>query len=209
MEFKRYGQGAINTWTVPTLALRNGDFSAVRSASWPKDPLTGQPFPDGIIPTSRISKNSQRLIQNYPVPNFTGSGGNLVFPTTAPNNVNQYLIKGDYIINSRDQISVHYLHDYYTNLNNLTSLVTYTRKIPGTSTKAQWTFIASPTTVNTFQFSFSGNVILQGDFLPNPLFITDYTRKGQGINYPMIYGTQRHNPEFEYRRATTAWARPT
>ena len=98
------------------------------------------------------------------------------------------MIKGDYIINEPHQMSVHYLRDYYTNLNNLTSLVTYTRKIPGTNAKAQWTFVANPTTVNTLQFSFSGNVILQGDFAANPVFLTDYTRKGEGITLPMIYG---------------------
>lgn len=187
-EFKRYRQGAINTWVVPSMAIRNGDLSSLPSSQWPKDPLTGAVFPGGVIPTNRLSQNMVRLIQNYPAPNFTGSGGNFVFPTTAPNDVDQYLFKGDYNINSKHQLSVHYLHDYYTNLNNLTSLVTYTRKIPGTNAKAQWTWVASPTTVNTFQFSFSGNVILQGDFLANPVFISDYTRKGEGITLPMIYG---------------------
>ena len=188
MEFKRYAQGAINTWTVPTVALRGGDFSSLAASQWPKDPLTGQVFANGIVPASRISKNMARLIQNYPLPNFTGSGGNYVFPTTAPNNSNQYMVKGDYLINDKHQLSVHYLRDYYTNLNNLTSLVTYTRKIPGTNAKAQWTWVASPTTVNTVQFSFSGNVILQGDFAANPVFTSDYTRKGEGLTLPMIYG---------------------
>lgn len=193
-EFKRYRQGSINTWIVPTLPLREGDFSATAASSWPKDPLTGVAFPNGVIPKSRISPNMYRLIQNYPKPNFTGSGGNLVFPTTAPNDVNQFLSRGDWIINSKHQISLHYLHDYYTNLNNLTSLVTYTRKIPGTNSKVQWTWVVNPTTVNNFLASFSGNVILQGDFTANPVFITDYTRKGQGINYPMIYGRNETIP---------------
>ena len=194
MEFKRYKQGAINTWTVPNPALRSGDFSALASSQWPKDPLTGQVFAGGMLPQSRISPSMSRLIQNYPMPNFTGSGGNFVFPTTAPNNSNEYLVKGDYIINSKHQLSVHYLRDYYTNLNNLTSLVTYTRRIPGTNTKAQWTYVANSNTVNTFQFSFSGNVILQGDFTANPVFITDYTRQGQGITLPMIYGRNNTIP---------------
>jgi hypothetical protein len=188
MEFKRLRQGAINTWTVPTLAMRGGDFSAAPAAQRPRDPLTGQPFPDGIVPRSRFSRNSSRLVENYPLPNFTGSGGNLVFPTTAPLNTNQYILRGDYIVNDRHQITLHYLRDYYTSVQNLTALVTYNRNIPGTNSKAQWTFVASPTTVNTFQFSFSGNVIRQINFQPNPLFITDFTRAGQGIDYPMIYG---------------------
>ena len=189
MEFKRYGQGAINTWTVPTMMQRGGDFSALAASAWPKDPTTGVAFPNGQIPVSRVSNNMTRLIQNYPVPNFTGSGGNFVFPTTAPNNANQYFIKGDYILSNKNQFSVHYMRDLYTNLNNLTSLVTYTRNIPGTNSKAQWTHIANGTTVNTMQLSFSGNVILQGAFTANPVFISDFTRKGQGVNYPMIYGT--------------------
>ncbi|MBN9662221.1 MAG: carboxypeptidase regulatory-like domain-containing protein [Acidobacteria bacterium] len=194
MEFKRLRQGAINTWVVPTPALRNGDFSGAASSTWPKDPSTGAVFPGGIIPSTRISKNMSRLIQNFPAPNFSGSGGNFVFPTTAPNDATQYFIKGDYILSNKNQISVHFLHDYYTNLNNLTSLVTYTRKIPGTNTKAQWTHIANATTVNTFQASFSGNVILQGDFAANPVFLNDYTRAGQGITLPMIYGTNNTIP---------------
>ncbi|MDP2996977.1 MAG: carboxypeptidase regulatory-like domain-containing protein [Bryobacterales bacterium] len=188
MEFKRLRQGSINTWTVPVMAIRNGDLSSLPSAQWPRDPLTGQVFSGGVIPQSRISKNTKRLIDNYPAPNFTGSGGNLVFPTTAPLNTNQYIIRGDYILSTSHQVTVHYLRDYYTSLQNLTNLVTYDRNIPGTNTKAQWTFVANPTTVNTFQFSFSGNVIGQMNFQPNPRFVTDYTRKGQGITYPMIYG---------------------
>lgn len=193
-EFKRYRQGAINTWAVPTMAIRNGDLSSLPVSQWPKDPLTGQVFPNGIIPADRLSKNMVRLIQNFPQPNFSGSGGNLVFPTTAPNDVDQYLFKLDYNLSSRHQLSFHYLHDYYTNLNNLTSLVTYTRRIPGVNTKAQWTWVINPSTVNTFQGSYSGNVILQGDFAANPVFISDYTRKGQGITLPMIYGRNQTIP---------------
>jgi hypothetical protein len=145
-----------------------------------------------------MSKTTTRLISNYPVPNFAGSGGNYVFPTTAPNNANQYILRGDYLISNAHQLSVHYLRDYYTNLNNLTSLVTYTRRIPGTNTKAQWTWIASPTMVNTFQASFSGNVILQGDFTANPVFISDYTRTAHGVRY------EQHHPEHEHRRLQRA-----
>lgn len=193
-EFKRYRQGAINTWNVPPMAIRNGDLSSLPTAQWPRDPSTGQVFANGVIPQNRLSRNMVRLIQNYPVPNFTGSGGNLVFPTTAPNDVNQYLFKVDYNLSPKHQLSFHYLHDYYTNLNNLTSLVTYVRKIPGVNTKVQWTWVVNPTTVNTMQGSFSGNVIQQTDFLANPVFITDYTRQGQGITLPMIYGRNNTIP---------------
>jgi hypothetical protein len=83
VDFKRLRQGAVNTWTVPVQSQLNGDFSALASSRWPKDPQTGAVFPGGVIPKSRFSPNAYRLLQNYPAPNFTGSGGNFVFPTVA------------------------------------------------------------------------------------------------------------------------------
>src|SRR5215831_9269899 len=46
VDFKRLRQGAINTWTVPTLDQLNGDYSALGSSRWPKDPQTGAVFPN-------------------------------------------------------------------------------------------------------------------------------------------------------------------
>ena len=187
-DFKRLRQGAINTWTIPALDQRNGDFSALAASKWPKDPTTGVVFPNGIIPKNRFSPNSYRLLQNYPAPNFTGSGGNFVFPTVAPLNTNQYILKGDYNLNSKNQVSVHWMRDYYTSLQNLTNLALYERHIPGTNTSAQWTYIANASTVNVVQFAFTGNVIKEKvGIRPNPVFVTDFSRKGEGLTYPLIY----------------------
>ncbi|HJU42535.1 MAG TPA: carboxypeptidase regulatory-like domain-containing protein [Vicinamibacterales bacterium] len=54
-----------NTAVVPTPAERNGDFS--QSSRRPNDPLTGQPFPGGIIPSSRFDP-AARTIQDRFVP---------------------------------------------------------------------------------------------------------------------------------------------
>jgi len=195
VDYKRLLQGAINTWTVPTTAQINGDFSALASSKWPKDPLTGVVFPNGIIPTSRWSPNSHRLLQNYPAPNFNGAGGNFVFPTVAPLDTNQYVLKGDYYITPKNQLSVHWLHDYYFSLQNLTQLALYERHIPGTNSSVQWTRIINPTTVNVVQFAFTGNVIKEKvGIRPNPVFVTDFTRAGEGINYPLIYNAANFIP---------------
>ena len=45
-----------------------------------------------------MNQNSSRLVQNYPAPNFSGWGGNLVFLTTAPLNTNEHIIQGDCLI---------------------------------------------------------------------------------------------------------------
>ncbi len=189
VEFKRLRQGNPQTWNVPNLAQRNGDFSALAAGQQPRDVLNSNtPFPGGIVPSSRFSRNSKRLVDNYPAPNFTGAGGNFVFEPPTPLNANQYILKGDYLINSRHQLAIHYLRDYYTSLQNVTNLVNFNRNIPGTNTSAKWTFVAGPSTVNTLQFTFTGNVILQTNFQPNPIFVKDFTRTGLGINYPMVYG---------------------
>jgi hypothetical protein len=182
-DFKRLRQGATNTWLVPTPAQIAGDFSALPSSSWPKDPNTGAVFPGGIIPANRISQNSQRLLQNYPAPNFNGSGGNYVFNTVSPLNTNQYIYKVDYNLSSRNQISGHYTRDYYTSTQNLTRLIEYNRDIPGTNAAVQWTFVANPSTVNVLQGAFTGNVILEKTGID-----IKRSRKNQD-NVPAINGT--------------------
>jgi len=193
-EFKRLRQGQVTTWNVPPTAIRGGDFSSLPAAQRPVDPLTRQRFPNDAIPSQRISRNSQRLLDNYPQPNFAGTGGNFVFSPNTPLNTNQYVYKVDYNISPRHQVAVHYLRDYYTSLQNLASLITYDRNIPGTNSSIKWNFLASPRTINTVQFTFTGNVIHQINFQPNPVFITDFTRKSQGVDYPLIYGVAHEIP---------------
>lgn len=208
-DFKRLRQGATNTWTVPTLAQRNGDFSAGTTAQQPKDPITGLPFTNGRVPSGRWSPNSVRLLNNYPVPNFTGSGGNFVFNTVAPLNSNEYLYKVDYNLSSKNQFSVHYFRDYYTSEQNLTQLITYDRNIPGTNASAQWTYVPNPTTVNIAQFTFTGNVIFEKTGIAaNPIFISDYTRSAQGITYPTIYNASAAIPSVQISGLTSLTATP-
>ena len=65
--------------TVPTMAMRNGDFSAVTQRIY--DPLTGDaatgnnrtPFDNNIIPSNRISPIARRLLAFVPEPNIPGA----------------------------------------------------------------------------------------------------------------------------------------
>ncbi len=62
--------------TVPTVAMKNGDFSHFVNASGALipiyDPTTGQPFPGNIIPQSRFSALAKTLLPSIPDPNTTG-----------------------------------------------------------------------------------------------------------------------------------------
>ena len=59
--------------TVPTAAMRAGDFSGL---STPVDPATGQPFANGIIPPDRIDPAARSLLTYIPLPNLPGSSQN-------------------------------------------------------------------------------------------------------------------------------------
>src|SRR6266581_6581895 len=57
--------------TVPTAAMKSGDFSELNRAIY--DPLSQTPFPNNRIPAARIDPVSKNLIdQLYPTPNVTG-----------------------------------------------------------------------------------------------------------------------------------------
>ncbi len=197
MQYKLLRQSTPVTWQVPTAALKSGDFSSLPSSQWPKDPTTGIPYANGKIPTASISPNGARLLQNYPAPNFTGTGGNFVFAPVGPFDINQYFVKADYIATSKHQFSVTFAHESQSTIWGIASgatgdvgvqLTEFDRNVPNLVSTARWTYIAGPTLVNTFQFSLSGNIIRQDNFRPNPVFVTDVTRKGQGLTFPTIYG---------------------
>ena len=60
--------------TVPSEAYRNGDFSASPVAIL--DPLTGQPFPNNVIPRDRMSTAALSLLPFVPVANLSGDTRN-------------------------------------------------------------------------------------------------------------------------------------
>jgi hypothetical protein len=65
--------------TVPTLAQRSGDFSALGIALI--NPATGQPFPNNQVPVSPVA---QSLLQYIPEPNLPGTENNFHYTSTTP-----------------------------------------------------------------------------------------------------------------------------
>src|SRR5262249_30031398 len=63
----RYPQSSTVQNTVPTQAMRNGNFSA--EGVTVIDPATGAPFPNDTIPSSLINPVAQKILQLYPLPN--------------------------------------------------------------------------------------------------------------------------------------------
>jgi hypothetical protein len=193
-DFKRQTVGTPTFWTVPTPAQRNGDFSTLPAAQWPIDPRTGQAFPGGVVPADRMSPNARLLVNNYPLPNFTGAGGNFQFNNEVEQAVDQYYVKFDYVQNNNSQFSVNYLRDSFFGVQNTTQLALYDRRIPGYSSALRWKLILGSSAVNTLQASASGNRIRQTDFRSNGTFGRDIVRASSGITYPLIFGASDKIP---------------
>src|SRR5438067_5580296 len=75
-EWVNYLAVQTNSATVPTDAMRHGDFSELLNpankffgrAVTINNPLTGQPFPGNIIPSNQLSANGLALLNMFPLP---------------------------------------------------------------------------------------------------------------------------------------------
>ena len=83
-EWVNFFQVETRTNTVPTAAMINGDFSQLLGSnpffSAPRqirDPLTGQPFPNNIIPQNRLSPNGVGIMKLYGPPTDGFQNGSL------------------------------------------------------------------------------------------------------------------------------------
>lgn len=100
-------QGLTQLGTVPTLAVRNGDLSSVGGAS---DPFTGQPFPNGVIPASRISPYAADVLALFPQPNLAGSSGNYLSNPIGANRQNEGTIRLDRRLSESSQLTLRYTY---------------------------------------------------------------------------------------------------
>jgi hypothetical protein len=107
----RLRQGVTSISTVPTLAMRQGDFSERGDMIY--DPFTtdpdtfarklvnpGNPF---VIPADRINPVGKNIIDLYPLPNMPGIANNYVLNTGRSNNQDTFDIRVDVRITDKDQ----------------------------------------------------------------------------------------------------------
>ena len=98
------GQTVFNEFA-PLAKRLQGDFSGYPANSI-KDPTTGQPFPDNIIPPDRINPASSYLAQFLPVANTVGGPYGSLFRALASdsNNTYQSTLRLDHNINQKQRI---------------------------------------------------------------------------------------------------------
>ena len=127
----RQSQGKVYIVNVPTVPMLTGDFSALSTkiydplttcgyngnpACAPGQTVTRQQFPGNIIPASRFSKVAQALV-NFPYyakPTSAGTGSTFLnnfanFGTSGGSN-DQYTIRGDQTLSSKQSLFERYTH---------------------------------------------------------------------------------------------------
>ncbi len=93
--------------TVPSAAEREGDFSQAR-ANTPVaifDPLTKQPFPNNVIPASRIDRAAAGLLSFFPLPTYGVPVQNYQIVTSTPNGSDNYGVRLNLPLSRKDRLT--------------------------------------------------------------------------------------------------------
>jgi hypothetical protein len=151
--------------TVPTQAMRNGDFSA--TSIRPRDPRTGQPFPNAIIPADRIDPAARNIMNFFwPLPNQsqTVNGGYGVFQQFVPVTQDRHRadLRLDHEASKNDSLFLRGSYQFrdpqavtFEAGNALTNLPYLKRSLNTASAVGGWTKIFSPTVVNEFRVGYN------------------------------------------------------
>ncbi len=150
--------------TVPTAAMRAGDFS--KASFKIKDPLTGQPFPGNVIPANRIVAPATNIMNFfYPLPNQgTLANGYGVFQQFLPETRGRERadLRFDHEASKNDSIFLRgsYQHRNPSNIqfeggNALTNLPILDYKLDTAAVIGGWTKIFSSSVVNEFRVGYN------------------------------------------------------
>jgi hypothetical protein len=97
-------ESGLSTFFPATEAERRGDFSASSRAI--VDPGNGQPFPNNVIPASRVDSSFAAAYLNEFLPLPNRPDGSHVEFRSLPTTGNQFVIKGDHHFSSSDRMSL-------------------------------------------------------------------------------------------------------
>jgi carboxypeptidase family protein len=148
--------GGTLTQTVPTTAMRNGDFSSI--ATQLRDP-NGGIFPGNQIPVSRFDPAAVNVMKLMPQATGTGT---LQIPRRIGQNDNQVIGKVDAQVSENNQVSARYFFDHFTNdpTFEVGNLLTYRNPTLGSRQRIQnvvgsWQRTMTSTLLNEFRVGFN------------------------------------------------------
>jgi carboxypeptidase family protein len=199
-EWGRIRTSSTTVATVPTMAARQGDFSAYCNAGLPcpKVPaylngvdglVAGQPFPNNAIPSNLFSPNGSAMVQMMANPTNSGLGNNFAQEIGSPSNDRKETIKVDYEIEHlKSHLAValrHYTQDALPSwgTSGSSQLLQIKPLFPERGGTVDFTTNISPTLLNDFAFTATEDIVHVNLNIGRGL-----DRSSLGVNYPYIFG---------------------
>lgn len=155
-------ESTTNVDTIPTVAMRNGDFSALKAPIYNPatyNPATGtrQVFNGNIIPTGQFDRVAVQLMKAYPTPENNNLASNYTYIAANDENLGRINTREDYQASQHDQLSFMYNHQtYFFPPSDVWTLPppafggnSRQQNIWLNGTGLTWTHIVSPTLVTT------------------------------------------------------------
>jgi hypothetical protein len=110
-EGRRTRRGFQDFLNIPTPDQLGGRFTSTIT-----DPVSGDPFPNSIVPQTRYSRLAKLATAKFfPAPNSALSQGNYIRARSLPTDTNQYTIRGDQMLGRYGTIFGRYTDTDYTN----------------------------------------------------------------------------------------------
>lgn len=195
-EWVRYRYLDTNTQTVPSLLMRQGDFSELLSptnffygrAMAIKDPTTGTPFPNNVIPRNQLSTSGLGILKAWPVPNQViplNGNQNWYAAGIHPQNQRKDTLSVDINLNDRQRMQFRRMNYSFWEYQPLDGGTDRTPKYfdrPNQTNSLNHVWTISPTKVNEFL----ATVSLDDVYIPvdQQHF---FDRSTIGLNYPYIF----------------------
>lgn len=193
-EWVKYRFTDQSTLLVPSLAMRTGDFSELLNpaniyygkAVQIKNPTTGAPYPNNVIPASQLTPNDLGLLKAYPAPNLATpiNDSNWFFSATHPQNQRKDTLAVDMNLTDKQRLSFRRNNFEFNEYQPLDGGSNETPKYffrPNQTNSLHYIWTISPTIVNEAL----ATVSLDDVYIPiDTAHFLDRTTVG--INYPYI-----------------------
>ena len=209
-EWARYRNAQTQTQEVPSLLMRQGNFSELLGPniyySTPKviyDPLTCPsvgaascvPFSGNIIPANRLSQNGKAILSMYPAPTpgYLSGNQNWIAAASQPENQRKETINSDILPTQNDKIQFRRTALAYFELDPFdqgTNLTPKEFNRPNQAGSVSWTHTFTPTLLNEAR----ATVSLDDVYIPVITTAAGFNRQQFGINYPYIFPAGKDLP---------------
>jgi hypothetical protein len=197
-EWTRRRDTLTSTATVPTAAMRSGDFSELLNPSNAyfgrartiADPLTGRPFQNNVIPADRVSANGRAVLNTYPLPTpgFQQGTNNWIGTQPRHSDLRKDTIKVDFVPSSKHRLSGRIGYTPWTfnePFVSTTGNVQWAWSRPNKVGSASLTSTLTSTLLNEFTFSFNSDGTGSIDLDPACGALCD--RATYGLNFPFLF----------------------